>query len=70
MLNRVLDEDLSGCEDTHKVCDEIPRGEVEHQAKEDGDGQGRQCSAYNSQDEASQTQTLQQCSRGERRGKR
>lgn len=66
----MLDEDLSGCEDTHKVCDEIPRGEVEHQAKEDGDGQGRQCSAHNSQDEASQTQTLQQCSRGERRGKR
>ena len=56
----MLDEDLSCCKDTHKVCDEVPRGEVEHQTKEDRDGEGRQCTTHNAQDQAGQAQTLHQ----------
>ena len=61
---RLSYEHLRGVEDGDKGSNDEARREVEHEAKEDGDGESRQRAPNNAQDDARQTQALRRRSGG------
>lgn len=50
---------MFGGEDGGKGGEQVERGEVEDEAEEDGDGEGRQCTTHHAQEDGSQAEALQ-----------
>ena len=50
---------MLGGKDVGEGREEVEGGEVEDEAKDDGDGEGRQRTAYHAQEDGSQAEALQ-----------